>query len=101
MQAYVQLEWWQDVFDYIANHGLAGALEGAHVAPLMRIDEGRAAALLVDRVAQVPPRVVVPALQVGVRWPHWEHRASSIAAQEQALACLPPLSLLVHQCHVD
>ena len=54
----------QDVFDYIADHGLAGALEGAHVAPLLRIDEDRAAALLVDRVAQVPPRVVVPALQV-------------------------------------
>ena len=53
----------QDVFDYIADHGLAGALEGAHVAPLMRIDEQRATALLVDRVAQVPPRVVVPALQ--------------------------------------
>ena len=53
----------QDVFDYIADHGLAGALEGAHVAPLMRIDEHRATALLVDRVAQVPPRVVVPALQ--------------------------------------
>ncbi len=57
------LRFMQDVFDYIADHGLAGALEGAHVAPLMRIDEGRAAALLVDRVAQVPPRVVVPALQ--------------------------------------
>ena len=56
----------QDVFDYIADNGLAGALEGAHVAPLMRIDEQRATALLVDRVAQVPPRFVVPALLVRV-----------------------------------
>ena len=59
------------MFDYIADHGLAGALEGAHVAPLMRIDEGRAAALLVDRVAQVPPRVVVPALQASAQATQW------------------------------
>ena len=54
-----------DVFEYIAVHGLAGALEAEHVAPLMRIHEGLATALLAERRAQVPPYLVVPALQVG------------------------------------
>lgn len=42
-----------------------GALEAEHVAPLMRIDDGQATRLLVERVVQVPPYLVVPALQVG------------------------------------
>lgn len=54
-----------DVFAYIADHGLAGALEAEHVAPLMRIDDAQATRLLVERAAHVPPHLVVPALQVG------------------------------------
>ena len=54
-----------DVFAYIADHGLIGALETEHVAPLMRIDEAEATRMLVERRVQVPPRLVVPALQVG------------------------------------
>lgn len=40
------------------------ALEAEHVAPLMRIDDAQATRMLVERAVQVPPLLVVPALQV-------------------------------------